>query len=583
MNDRIPKADDSPAGGAAASADTAVLTDTAREELDRFRREHHTQVLTILFSDLVGSTKLQSDYGNIRAAQLIQRHYATIREILASFDGQEIKTAGDSMLIVFAAPSEAVRFALFAQRAMYSACGEEAAMPTMRIGIHQGQVVLEKHAAGQELSDIYGLQVSTASRIMDLAQGGQILLSRAVFDDARAILRADEFRDFAPLTWRNHGSYRFKGVTDPYEVCEVGEDGHAPLSPPSGGAKGWPAEGSPEELGWRPAVGVVVPESNWILAEKLGEGEFGEVWKAYNPGDKSYQAFKFCFRRDRLPVLKREARLLKRLRKYSHPSIVEVYDVTEGQRPPYYLEMEYVEGPSFAQWLATAPSLGQRLEVIAQVADALDTVHAAAILHRDIKPANILLTHREDGSLRAKLTDFGLGSVEDAELLRSLCVSRVEGVSGTWDYIAPELRHGGSPSAQSDIYSLGLTLYQIVVGDLDRPLTADWESYVPDCVLRDDIRRCVSQLPADRWPAAAELAQALRSHDQRVREQEIEGDRQRQRIRMRRLRRAAMAASAIALLAIALGGTAFYQWREAARQRDRALPRNNSRWTPSPS
>ena len=172
------------------------------------------------------------------------------------------------------------------------------------------------------------------------------------------------------------------------------------LTPPPASAKGWPAERSAEELGWRPASGVVVPESNWLLTEKLGEGAFGEVWKAFNLSDKSFQVFKFCFKRDRLPALKREARLLKRLRKYAHPSIVEVYDVTEGERPPHYLEMEYVDGPALRDWLAAAPPLTDRLEVVAQIADALDTVHAAGIFHRDIKPANILLTRREDGALR---------------------------------------------------------------------------------------------------------------------------------------------------------------------------------------
>ena len=160
--------------------------------------------------------------------------------------------------------------------------------------------------------------------------------------------------------------------------------------------------------------------------------------------------------------------------------------------------------------------------MVAQIADALDTVHAAGIFHRDIKPANILLTRREDGALRAKLSDFGLGAAQDPEFLKSISASRVDGVVGTWDYIAPEVRHGGKASAQSDIYSLGLTLYQIAVGDLDRPLTGDWETQLSSGILREDIRRCVCQAPAERWSQAAELARALRSHDQRPHAQTLE-------------------------------------------------------------
>ncbi|MHB8862954.1 MAG: protein kinase domain-containing protein [Pirellulaceae bacterium] len=557
--------------GTSLADDLVALSDDARQELEQFRRSHETVVLTIFFSDLVGSTKLQTELGNLRSAELVQRHYHLMRHVLTEFDGREIKTVGDSMLIVFAAPSEAVKFALYAQRAMRRERQAAAGTPIMRAGVHQGQVVLEIDRGGSDLVDVYGLQVSTAARIMDLAQGDQILLSRAVFDDARAILGPDDFPEFAALAWRNHGPYRFKGVEESHEVCEVGEEGWALLAPPASSGKGWPADVAAEELGWRPASGVVVPESNWLLSEKLGQGAFGEVWKAYNLSDKSFQVFKFCFKRDRLPALKREARLLKRLRRYAHPNIVEVYDVTEGERPPHYLEMEYVDGPALHDWLAEQPPLNERLDLVAQIAEALDTVHAAGIFHRDIKPANILLTRREDGALQAKLSDFGLGAAEDPEFLKSISASSGDGVVGTWDYIAPEIRHGERATAQSDIYGLGLTLYQIAVGDLDRPLTGDWETQLSSDVLRDDIRRCVSQEPTQRWPRAAELAQALRSHDQRQHALALEHQREEDRSRARRFRKAAMVASLAAAVLCGISGFAAFQWREATRQRDRAV------------
>lgn len=560
-----------PLHGVSLPEEVTVLSAEAREALEQFRRAHETLVLTIFFSDLVGSTRIQTELGNLRAADLVQRHYGLMRRVLADFDGREIKTAGDSMLIVFAAPSEAVKFALHAQRAMRQERAATPGFPPMRAGIHQGQVVLEMDRQRADVVDVYGLQVSTAARIMDLARGDQVLLSRAVFDDARAILSTDDFPGFPPLSWRNHGLYRFKGVEDSHEVCEVGEEGLAALTPPGTSAKAWPAEVAVEELGWRPAAGVSVPESNWQLTEKLGEGAFGEVWKAYNLSDKSFQVFKFCFKRERLPALKREARLLKRLRRYAHPAIVEVYDVTEGERPPHYLEMEYVDGPRLRDWLAANPPLCERLEIVAQIAEALDVVHAAGIYHRDIKPANILLTRREDGALQAKLSDFGLGAAQDPDFLKSISDSRVSGCVGTWDYIAPEVRHGGVASAQSDLYSLGLTLYQIVVGDLDRPLTGDWESQVPTEVLREDLGSCVCQDPAQRWASGAELARALRNHESRLHTRALESQRAKQQLRARRLRHAAILASVVALLLLAVSLVALYQWREALRQRDRAL------------
>ncbi len=449
----------------------------------------------------------------------------------------------------------------------------------MRVGIHQGQVVVERHEEGPKRLDVYGLQISAAARITDLARGGQVLCSRAVFDDARAILSGDDLAGLAPVAWCNHGPYRFKGVADAYEVCEAGERGHAPLAPPAATAKGWPADEAAEELGWRPAVGVTVPGTSWVLEERLGReepassgsrlagvhryrGEFGEVWRAFNPGDKSREVFKFCFKRDRLAALKREARLLKRLHRYRHPNIVEVYDVTEGDKPPYYLEMEYVDGPSLDKWLAGDPPLSERLDVVAQVADALDTVHAAGIYHRDIKPSNILLARREDGALVAKLSDFGLGAAEDEDVLRSIYVSRADGVAGTWDYMAPEVRRGEGASARSDLYSLGVTLYQIVCGDLERTL-GDWERHVASEVLREDIERCIATDPAERWASAGELSRALRSHDERLAERRLRREREAQRRRIKRLGTISSLAAAAALILAGLGAYAFVQRRIA--------------------
>jgi serine/threonine protein kinase/class 3 adenylate cyclase len=568
----------------AAGAERVGLTAESRAQMEQFRAAHETKVLTILLSDLEESTKQQAKLGNVRAAELVQEYRSVFRAVLQDLDGHEIETAGDLFLVVFAAPSEGVKFALSMQAAMRTAREEEPEFSWARVGIHQGQVVVERYAPGARVRQVYGLQVSVADRIMELARGGQILCSRAVFDDARAILRSDELQGLAPVAWLNHGPYHFKGIEDTYDVCEVGEEGVAALEAPPATTKSWPAGEAEEQLGWRPAAGVVVPGTNWRLEERLGKedpekegrgkyrGEFGEVWKAWNPSDKSRQVFKFCFKRDRLAVLKREARLLKHLRKHRNPNVAEVYDVTEAGRPPYYLEMEYVQGPSMEEWLATDPPLADRLEIVAQVADALDTVHTAGIYHRDIKPSNILLTYREDGALQAKLTDFGLGAAEDEELLMSIRASRVEGVAGTWDYIAPELREGGKASPQSDLYSLGLTLFQIAAGNLKAPAGPGWERLVAGAILRQDlakstdgeagdrwgragpgwgrlvaseilrqdIAKCMERDPGDRWRRAGELAAALRSHGARLerllREQERQERLQRARDREARTR-----------------------------------------------
>jgi class 3 adenylate cyclase len=222
------------------------LSDSARQELEKFRRAHETKVLTIFFSDLVGSTKLQVEHGNVVAAGMVRQHYAMMRRILESFDGKEISTSGDSMLIVFAAPADAVKFALSVEKAMREAHLRDPLMPSMRSGIHHGQVVLQMEPGQEDFSDIFGVQVSTAARIMSLGEGRQILVSRAVYDDARMVLAHESLQGLGELYWANHGAYRFKGIPEEYDVCEVGEHAFAPMRPPQSGDKAWRVESPPK-------------------------------------------------------------------------------------------------------------------------------------------------------------------------------------------------------------------------------------------------------------------------------------------------------------------------------------------------
>src|SRR5262249_4149277 len=121
---------------------------------------------------------------------------------------REIETAGDSFLIVFERPSDAVRFSVKLQADNDTAISD-------RIGIHLGEVFLEEMT-----SKLFGMQVDTAARIMSLASGGQILMSRLAFDTARQMLRGPG-NDTGELQWLNHGPYMMKGIEEPIEVCEV--------------------------------------------------------------------------------------------------------------------------------------------------------------------------------------------------------------------------------------------------------------------------------------------------------------------------------------------------------------------------
>jgi serine/threonine-protein kinase len=234
-----------------------------------------------------------------------------------------------------------------------------------------------------------------------------------------------------PLKWLSHGRFELKGVEEPMEICEVQcGDGQAP-APPTTSEKARrveSAEGEPV-LGWRPAVGQVVPNTHWELEKELGEGGFGEVWLGRHQQLKERRVFKFCFRADRARSLKREVTLFRMIKERigDHPNIVALREVYFEQ-PPYCVEEEYVPGADLARWCAAAGGADKtpqalKLEVVAQIADALQAAHESGVIHRDVKPTNILVRDEEpagDSALTnsnrcasrptlAKLADFGIG------------------------------------------------------------------------------------------------------------------------------------------------------------------------------
>lgn len=224
---------------------------------------HQTGLITIVFTDLVGSTALKQQVGDRTGASLIQQHHGLVRELLQAFPGaEEIETAGDSFLIVFSKPSDAVHFGLLLHARLRALSQRLAAKLEDRIGIHVGEVVIREQGGSPNPKGLTGLQVDTCARVMGLAQGGQILLTRSAFDSARQMFKGEDIPGVGPMEWLNHGSYMLKGIEGVLEVCEVGELGIAPLQAPAGSEKAQ-RQVTPESepvLGWRPAVGQFVGE-----------------------------------------------------------------------------------------------------------------------------------------------------------------------------------------------------------------------------------------------------------------------------------------------------------------------------------
>jgi class 3 adenylate cyclase/tRNA A-37 threonylcarbamoyl transferase component Bud32 len=486
-----------------------------RAKVQEFQRSHRVAVLTLVFTDIVGSTKLKQELGDREAVSAILRHHAAVREILSRFgQGEEVETAGDSFFIVFTNPSDAVKFSLFAQARLRALAAENGHPIFDRIGIHVGEVLVEEEGDRGKAEALYGIQVDTCARLQSLAEGDQILLTRFAFDEARRSLSFDELNDVDPLSWLNHGPYLLKGVEEPIEICEVGELGKAKLGRPPDTEKAHrfiSADGEPV-LGWRPAVGQQVPGTSWVLEKKLGEGGFGEVWLGRDKRLRTEHVFKFCFRADRVRSLKREVTLFRLLKERvgEHPNIVGIEHVYFDEAP-FYIVMQHVAGQNLATWCETQGGvdkvpLAARIEIVAQIADALQAAHDSGVIHRDVKPSNILVDGRSD--IHAYLTDFGIGQVVSKEVLSRLThsgftqtIEESSSRSGTQLYMAPELFSGRPASIRSDIYALGVVLYQLVVGDFARAVTTDWAKQITDGLLREDLGNVLPAIRKNDSPA----------------------------------------------------------------------------------
>jgi len=267
----------------------------------------------------------------------------------------------------------------------------------------------------------------------------------------------------------------------------------------------------------------------WLLKSRLGQGD-SEVWLAEQKSTHALRVFKFSADGGRLSALKREATINRLLVNSlnERPDIARVLE-WDFERAPYFLECEF-GGDNLITWAEkqgglTLVPLDLRLELLALIAETVASAHRLGVLHKDLKPANVLLYRNDLGLWRTRLTDFGSSRLLEPERLEALGITRLGFTltqaldsgsnSGTPLYLAPELMTGQMPTVQADVYSLGVMLYQLAIGDLRRPLSPGWEAEVSDELLREDIAAAAHGDVVLRLKTATELAERLRNLDAR--------------------------------------------------------------------
>ncbi|HHY90139.1 MAG TPA: Stk1 family PASTA domain-containing Ser/Thr kinase [Clostridiales bacterium] len=260
--------------------------------------------------------------------------------------------------------------------------------------------------------------------------------------------------------------------------------------------------------------------NRYEIVERIGGGGMALVYKAKCRLLNRFVAVKILrpeFTNDEefVSKFKRESQAAASL---SHPNIVNIYDVGNDENDIYYIVMEYIKGKTLKQIIREKGVLDPEtaIHIAKQIALALEHAHSNHIVHRDIKPHNILIT--EDG--RVKVTDFGI-----ARAVTSSTVTNTGNVIGSVHYFSPEQARGGYVDKKSDIYSLGIVLYEMITGRVpfdgespisialkhiheSVPLPSQFNKDIPKA-LEDIVLKALQKDQIKRYSSAAEMIEDL--------------------------------------------------------------------------
>lgn len=274
---------------------------------------------------------------------------------------------------------------------------------------------------------------------------------------------------------------------------------------------------------------------NYRIVRELGSGGMGEVFLAEDTRLNRKVALKllpphFTVNPDRVRRFEREARAASAL---NHPNIVTIYEIGQSDTT-HFIATEFVDGKTLRQLINEKPfTLNETLNVSMQVADALSGAHAAGIVHRDIKPENIMI--RRDGYV--KILDFGLAKLteqqtQDSDLETPTLLQSNPGlVMGTVQYMSPEQARAKNVGVGTDIWSLGIVIYELLAGHV--PFTGETPSHVMVSLMEDklpplknraelpdELDRFVTQAlrknQKERYQTAAQLARDLKHFKQKL-------------------------------------------------------------------
>jgi len=285
-----------------------------------------------------------------------------------------------------------------------------------------------------------------------------------------------------------------------------------------------------------PFIGREIVGGRFLILEKIGTGGMGSVYKAQQPSLNRCVAVKImhteiAHRLDLVSRFRHEARAMSHL---NHPNTVKVHLIDVLDDNVLCMVMEYLEGKNLHDLLCRGPMPYQRaLPMMMQVCGAIGEAHRKGIIHRDLKPENIFLCKDPGGDENedhAKVLDYGLAKVTEEEMRPDSIHATLQGaVFGTFEFMSPEQARGEAIGPTSDIYSLGVILYEAITGKLpfeakssleymlqhkrsepiDLNARVPWLSFPP--ALAKILAKAMAKNPVDRYQTAADFSAALQT------------------------------------------------------------------------
>lgn len=458
-----------------------------QDHLQKLVRERYERQVAVLFSDIVDSTRYFERHGDAEGRRMVQRHADLLSPIIGDGGGRVVKSIGDAIMACFPTSQQAVDAAVRMQQSLRSSnlkLTREEDRLEIRIGINFGTALVN-----DDDGDLYGDTVNVAARVQAQASRGQIYVAGRV----RELLSPS-------VPSRPVEAAALKGKAAQTALHEVL----------------WEKMAQPEgAVTEKPRL-----DPRYVVVKLLGSGGMAAVWRVRDERLGRDLAMKVLHRH--LPFsssmrerLEREAKVAASL---THENVVQVYDFSVQEGGASYIAMELVDGTTLREVVTQRGKLPWVVVALAayEICRGLSYAHENGVVHRDMKPDNVMVSRT--GSL--KIGDFGIARAREHVKKMTATGTPV----GTPAYLSPEQVRGETADERSDIFALGITLYEMVCGTT--PFEAETsagmmfqivsgkfvapERQVPeiDPVLAELIKGCLSPSAADR-PTAAKVMEQL--------------------------------------------------------------------------